>query len=173
MTQHPSALPPKSLFLNAAGCRPTTSCSRAKIRAVRWWTRATARTAHRPWRWCTRHCRSAARRILNTHLHSDHCGGNAALQAAWPGVQTAIPRAGRACAHWDYALSYTPTGQGARSSAATRCCSPAARCRSATNPGRCTLRRGTTALHRAVRAAGPHPDLGRCAVGKRLWRGLP
>uniref|UniRef100_UPI0035A10BAD MBL fold metallo-hydrolase n=2 Tax=Delftia TaxID=80865 RepID=UPI0035A10BAD len=23
-------------------------------------------------------------RILNTHLHSDHCGGNAALQARWP-----------------------------------------------------------------------------------------
>ncbi|HNZ91413.1 MAG TPA: MBL fold metallo-hydrolase, partial [Acidovorax sp.] len=23
-------------------------------------------------------------RILNTHLHSDHCGGNAALQQAWP-----------------------------------------------------------------------------------------
>ena len=52
-------------------------------------------------------------RILNTHLHSDHCGGNAALQAAWPGVQTAIPP-GQAehVRHWDpYALSYTPTGQ--------------------------------------------------------------
>ena len=22
--------------------------------------------------------------IVNTHLHSDHCGGNALLQAAWP-----------------------------------------------------------------------------------------
>ena len=52
-------------------------------------------------------------RILNTHLHSDHCGGNAALQAAWPGVQTAIPP-GQAehVRDWDpYALSYTPTGQ--------------------------------------------------------------
>src|SRR3990167_411179 len=29
--------------------------------------------------------------ILNPPLHSDHCGGNAALQQAWPGVQTAIP----------------------------------------------------------------------------------
>ena len=52
-------------------------------------------------------------RVLNTHLHSDHCGGNAALQQAWPGVITAIPP-GQAdhVRQWDaYALSYTPTGQ--------------------------------------------------------------
>ena len=51
--------------------------------------------------------------ILNTHLHSDHCGGNAALQAAWPGVQTAIPPGQAAhVRNWDaQALSYTPTGQ--------------------------------------------------------------
>ena len=36
-------------------------------------------------------------RILNTHLHSDHCGGNAALQAAWPGVHTAIAPGQAAC----------------------------------------------------------------------------
>ncbi|MEJ1171884.1 MBL fold metallo-hydrolase [Variovorax sp. CCNWLW235] len=30
-------------------------------------------------------------RILNTHLHSDHCGGNAALQRHYPKVQTEIP----------------------------------------------------------------------------------
>ncbi|MBN9366692.1 MAG: MBL fold metallo-hydrolase [Comamonadaceae bacterium] len=52
-------------------------------------------------------------RVLNTHLHSDHCGGNAALQAAWPGVRTAIPPGqARHVRAWDaYALSYTPTGQ--------------------------------------------------------------
>ena len=52
-------------------------------------------------------------RILNTHLHSDHGGGNAALQKARPGVLTAIPP-GQAdhVRQWDaYALSYTPTGQ--------------------------------------------------------------
>ena len=52
-------------------------------------------------------------RVLNTHLHSDHCGGNAALQKAWPCVLTAIPP-GQAdhVRQWDaYALSYTPTGQ--------------------------------------------------------------
>ena len=30
-------------------------------------------------------------RLLNTHLHSDHCGGNAELQRRYPGLRTAIP----------------------------------------------------------------------------------
>jgi len=51
--------------------------------------------------------------ILNTHLHSDHCGGNAALQAAYPEARTFIPPG--LAAHvrdWDpVALSYEPTGQ--------------------------------------------------------------
>lgn len=52
-------------------------------------------------------------RIANTHLHSDHCGGNAALQARWPGARTAIaPGEASAVAIWDEAaLSYAPTGQ--------------------------------------------------------------
>ena len=29
--------------------------------------------------------------LINTHLHSDHCGGNAALQQRYPGLHTAIP----------------------------------------------------------------------------------
>ena len=29
--------------------------------------------------------------LLNTHLHSDHCGGNAALQERYPQLQTLIP----------------------------------------------------------------------------------
>ena len=51
--------------------------------------------------------------LVNTHLHSDHCGGNAALQAAYPGLETCIPP-GQAAAvrRWDAtALSYAPTGQ--------------------------------------------------------------
>jgi glyoxylase-like metal-dependent hydrolase (beta-lactamase superfamily II) len=51
--------------------------------------------------------------IVNTHLHSDHCGGNAALQARYPAVQTHIP-CGQAAyvTAWDeVALTYQPTGQ--------------------------------------------------------------
>ena len=51
--------------------------------------------------------------LLNTHLHSDHCGGNAALQAAYPSLHTAIAP-GQAAAVRDWCpqtLSYTPTGQ--------------------------------------------------------------
>jgi glyoxylase-like metal-dependent hydrolase (beta-lactamase superfamily II) len=50
--------------------------------------------------------------LLNTHLHSDHCGGNAALQAAF-GVPVAVPPGqAQAVADWDAArLSYEPTGQ--------------------------------------------------------------
>ena len=52
-------------------------------------------------------------RILNTHLHSDHCGGNAALQAAYPRVRTFIaPGQAEEVRSWDEAaLSYAPTGQ--------------------------------------------------------------
>jgi glyoxylase-like metal-dependent hydrolase (beta-lactamase superfamily II) len=51
--------------------------------------------------------------LLNTHLHSDHCGGNHVLQAAFPYLQTWIPPGlAEAVAIWDAdALTYTPTGQ--------------------------------------------------------------
>ncbi|MEI8157740.1 MAG: MBL fold metallo-hydrolase [Burkholderiales bacterium] len=51
--------------------------------------------------------------LLNTHLHSDHCGGNAALQQAYPALKTLIPP-GHAVFVQDWnpdALTYTPTGQ--------------------------------------------------------------
>jgi glyoxylase-like metal-dependent hydrolase (beta-lactamase superfamily II) len=52
-------------------------------------------------------------RLVNTHLHSDHCGGNAALQARYPDLVTQIPPGhAEQVSHWDtVALSYAPTGQ--------------------------------------------------------------
>ena len=51
--------------------------------------------------------------LVNTHLHSDHCGGNAALQSAYPALITHIPPGqARHVENWDpRALTYTPTGQ--------------------------------------------------------------
>lgn len=51
--------------------------------------------------------------LLNTHLHSDHCGGNSALQTIYPDLQTLIPP-GQAhlVSPWNpIALTYVPTGQ--------------------------------------------------------------
>jgi glyoxylase-like metal-dependent hydrolase (beta-lactamase superfamily II) len=52
-------------------------------------------------------------RIVNTHLHSDHCGGNALLQSHFNDVSVYIPPGqANAVANWDVdALSYAPTGQ--------------------------------------------------------------
>jgi len=51
--------------------------------------------------------------LVNTHLHSDHCGGNAALQQQHPGLRTLIPPGQLgAVRDWDEdALTYAPTGQ--------------------------------------------------------------
>ena len=51
-------------------------------------------------------------RIINTHLHSDHCGGNAALQSRWR-CDTWVPAASfDAASTWDAAaLSFNATGQ--------------------------------------------------------------
>lgn len=52
-------------------------------------------------------------RLVNTHLHSDHCGGNALLQSLYPNLITLIPPGeSRAIEQWDTeALSYEATGQ--------------------------------------------------------------
>ena len=52
-------------------------------------------------------------KILNTHLHSDHCGGNSHLQALFPNVETYIPPGHAGFVdNWDPVfLTYTPTGQ--------------------------------------------------------------
>ena len=51
--------------------------------------------------------------LLNTHLHSDHCGGNAALQTAYPNLQTLVPPGlAHAVRNWsEEGLTYTATGQ--------------------------------------------------------------
>ncbi|RZL01724.1 MAG: MBL fold metallo-hydrolase [Rubrivivax sp.] len=52
-------------------------------------------------------------RIVNTHLHSDHVGGNAVLQQHHPACRIVIPPGLQdAVSAWDEVrLSYTPTGQ--------------------------------------------------------------
>lgn len=51
-------------------------------------------------------------RIVNTHLHSDHCGGNATLQRAFGAEVITPPGQADAVRRWDEeALSYAPTGQ--------------------------------------------------------------
>jgi glyoxylase-like metal-dependent hydrolase (beta-lactamase superfamily II) len=52
-------------------------------------------------------------RVLNTHLHSDHCGGNASLARRWPGLHLSVPVGYRARLQpWDEAgLSYRDTDQ--------------------------------------------------------------
>lgn len=51
--------------------------------------------------------------LLNTHLHSDHCGGNQALQQTYAALHTWIPPGhAKAVDNWDEeALTYKATGQ--------------------------------------------------------------
>jgi glyoxylase-like metal-dependent hydrolase (beta-lactamase superfamily II) len=51
--------------------------------------------------------------LVNTHLHSDHCGGNSALQRHHRDLETRIPPGlASAVQQWDTtALTYEPTGQ--------------------------------------------------------------
>ena len=51
--------------------------------------------------------------LINTHLHSDHCGGNAALQSRYTDLETVIPPGQSALVKvWNpVGLFYTPTGQ--------------------------------------------------------------
>jgi glyoxylase-like metal-dependent hydrolase (beta-lactamase superfamily II) len=51
--------------------------------------------------------------LINTHLHSDHCGGNAHLQAIYPALKTFIPPGHAEFVDtWNaQVLTYEPTGQ--------------------------------------------------------------
>ena len=61
--------------------------------------------------------------IVNTHLHSDHCGGNAALQRKFPEVETWVPAPSfEAVRRWNGdALTYAVTGQCCPSFSARNC----------------------------------------------------
>jgi len=52
-------------------------------------------------------------RLINTHLHSDHCGGNALLQQTFSNLETWIPPGeAEGVRTWNQSLlSYEPTGQ--------------------------------------------------------------
>ena len=67
--------------------------------------------------------------LLNTHLHSDHCGGNAALGACYPALQTWIaPGQAQAVEHWDeQGLHFWATGQHCPRFAADRLLQPGER----------------------------------------------
>jgi glyoxylase-like metal-dependent hydrolase (beta-lactamase superfamily II) len=64
-------------------------------------------------------------RVLNSHLHADHCGGNAALQRTWP-CEVLVPESLIADVHaWDEdALSYRPMRQRIERFSATGSFSP-------------------------------------------------
>lgn len=68
-------------------------------------------------------------RLLNTHLHSDHCGGNATLARAHPGLPIDVPPGQfDAVQRWDeQALSYRPTGQRCERFSATGVLRPGSR----------------------------------------------
>jgi glyoxylase-like metal-dependent hydrolase (beta-lactamase superfamily II) len=66
--------------------------------------------------------------IVNTHLHSDHCGGNAQLQAAWP-CRTLIPSTeADTVRNWDEArLTFRATAQSCERFSFTGTIAPGAR----------------------------------------------
>ncbi|MDR6408008.1 MBL fold metallo-hydrolase [Paraburkholderia terricola] len=68
--------------------------------------------------------------IVNTHLHSDHCGGNALLQATWP-CRTAIPVSeADAVRAWDETrLTFRATGQACERFSFTETITPGVRLR--------------------------------------------
>ena len=89
------------------------------------------------------------RHLINTHLHSDHCGGNAAVQREWaPDVR--VPSGSlKAVQDWDeQALSYAPTRQ---------------RCERYTAQG--SVAPGQVLRHRRARLAGAGRARARPGIG--------
>ena len=105
--------------------------------------------------------------LYNTHLHSDHCGGNAALQARYPALQTFIPPGeAQAVRAWDAAqLSYDATGQSC----------PRFAVQGLLQPGQCIDLGGTPWHIQAAPGHDPHavllfePQQGILISGDALW----
>ena len=58
------------------------------------------------------HGQASPRALLNTHLHSDHCGGNGSLQARYGSKVWIPPAEFEAAETWDASqLSFDDTGQ--------------------------------------------------------------
>ena len=114
-------------------------------------------------------------RVLNTHLHSDHCGGNAALKARY-GSRIAIPVAEAARVRaWDEdALSFKATGQQCERFTHRRRADAGRRAGAGRHAVAGAWRAGArSAFGDPVLRAGGHPDFGRRAVAQRLWRDFP
>lgn len=105
--------------------------------------------------------------LINTHLHSDHCGGNAALQARYPGLRTWIPPGhADAVARWDMdTLTYQATGQNC----------PRFRHDAVLTPGTAVSLGGRDWIIHAAPGHDPHavllhePDSGVLISGDALW----
>lgn len=70
----------------------------------------------------------APRALLNTHMHSDHCGGNGALQARYSARIWMPPAEFEAAAAWDLSLlSFDDTGQRCDRFVPHECLQPGAR----------------------------------------------
>ncbi len=111
--------------------------------------------------------------LVNTHCHSDHMGGNAAVQRVY-GCPTLVPADEAPLIRaWDVrALWIDYTGQQAERFAvdgvlAARGDPSLGRSGLADDPGAGSRRRRTGVLE----PGRAHPDLGRCAVGARLRPG--
>jgi glyoxylase-like metal-dependent hydrolase (beta-lactamase superfamily II) len=113
--------------------------------------------------------------LANTHLHSDHCGGNASLQRAY-GVPLALPPGmADAVRHWDEdRLSYRATGQRMEAFDWQSLLVPGP------DPGGRRARMGGAGHRRprpahgdAVRPRAGPAAVGRRAVGERLRPGVP
>jgi glyoxylase-like metal-dependent hydrolase (beta-lactamase superfamily II) len=105
--------------------------------------------------------------IVHTHLHSDHCGGTAALQAAHPGAQTWVPESSLAHVQaWDEdALTFGDFAQRCARFSAQHALTPGQTVRL----GRREWRIHAAPGHDALAVLLFQPDSGVLVAGDALW----